>query len=431
MRFNLFPPLPVFLIVILLTTGGRADDWPRFRGTQGDGRSAETGLLAEWPEGGPELVWTAAGLGKGYSSVSVVADRIYTLGDVDDRQTVFAIAVDTGEVIWQQEIGNGNTGDYTGSRSTPTFDGGRLYCLTTDAVLVCLDASDGQVEWKRDLASDFGAQIMLAKGKWEWRFSESPLVDGDRVIVTPGAPDAMLVALDKQTGSEVWRCAIPELGDKGTDGAGYSSAVISNACGVKQYVQLTGRGVIGVEAETGRFLWGYNRVANDVANISSPVVMDDFVFASTGYQTGSALLHLTKSASGEFEVEEKYFLDHRTFQNHHGGFVLHNGFIYGGHGHKMGLPVCIRLDNGEVMWGPARNDGKSSAAICLADDHLYFRYQNGLMVLIEAVDREYREKGSFMIPRVRAESWSHPVIAGGKLYLKEQDQLYCYDVSGN
>jgi outer membrane protein assembly factor BamB len=290
--------------------------------------------------------------------------------------------------------------------------------LTTHATLVCLNADKGEVIWQRDLIEDFAAQMMLAKGQWEWKFAESPLVDGNQVIVTPGTREAAMVALDTKTGNEIWRCQLPEIGEKGCDGAGYSSAVISHACGVKQYVQLTGRGVIGVEAASGKFLWGYNGVANDIANISSPAIIGDRVFASTGYQTGSALLHLTKDDSGVFTAEEQYFLDARTFQNHHGGFVVNDGMVFGGHGHKMGLPICIRLDDGEVMWGPIRNDGMASAACCMADGHLYFRYQNGLMVLVEATDEGYREKGSFMIPDVRSESWSHPVISGGRLYLK-------------
>lgn len=405
------------------------DDWPRYRNANVDARSAETGLLSEWPEGGPPLVWTADGVGTGYSSVAIVGDRIYTMGDVDEMQYVFAISAADGEPLWKTNIGSANPGSYVGSRSTPTWHEGMLFCMNTDAVLVCLDADTGDEIWKRDLVADFGGQIMLAKGEWNWRFSESPLVDGDRVIVTPGGSDAMMVALNTKTGEEIWRCQIPELGEKGMDGAGYSSAVISNACGVRQYVQLAGRGVIGVDAETGKFLWGYNGVANDVANISTPVIDEDYVFASTGYQTGAALLELTRSDDGEFQVEEKYFLGPRTFENHHGGFLLDGEYIYGGHGHKLGLPVCIRLADGEVMWGPIRNDGQASAAVCYADGHLYFRYQNGLMVLIEATPDEYREKGSFMIPRVRAESWSHPVVSGGRLYLKEQERLLCYDIS--
>ena len=429
MKLFSIPGCIILLAIIASNQLTSAQDWPRFRGTDGNASSTETNLLAEWPEEGPELVWTATNVGKGFSSVSIAGDRIFTIGDIDDTQYAISLSAETGKQLWRAELGESNRADYTGSRSTPTWDNGKLYCFTTDAVLVCLNADTGQLVWKRDMVEDFGAQIMLAKGQWEWKFSESPLVDGDNVIVTPGGLDAMMVALNRETGDEVWRCPMPELGEKGCDGAGYSSAVIGNACGVRQIVQMTGRGVIGVDAKTGQFLWGYNRVANDVANISSPIVSGDFVFASTGYQTGAALIHLSKTSSGEFHVEEKYFLPPTVFQNHHGGFVLHDGHIYGGHGHKLGLPICIRLEDGEVLWGPIRNDGKASAACCLADNHLYFRYQNGLVVLVEATPDEYRETSSFMIPRVRAESWSHPAISAGKLFLKEQDQLYCYDIS--
>jgi outer membrane protein assembly factor BamB len=253
-------------------------------------------------------------------------------------------------------------------------------------------------------------------------------VDGDRVIVTPGAKGAALVALDKNTGKEVWRTAVPDLGAKGKDGAGYSSVVISNAAGVKQYVQLLGRGLVGVRASDGKFLWSYNRVANDVANISTPVIKGDYVFASTGYQTGAVLLKL-EAAAGGVAAKEVYFLEPKTFQNHHGGFVLVGDYIYGGHGHNKGFPICIELATGKVVWGgDTRNEGTGSAAVVYADGNLYFRYQNGLMVLIEATPTAYTEKGSFSIPDVKNPSWPHPVVVGGRLYLREQDTLYVYDV---
>ena len=189
-----------------------------------------------------------------------------------------------------------------------------------------------------------------------------------------------------------------------------------------------GRGVVGIDAESGEFLWGYNRVANDVANISAPIVHEDYVFVSTGYNTGAALLKISEE-NGSYSAEEQYFLRGSQLQNHHGGLILHDGHIYTGHGHNKGLPVCLNMETGKFAWNRVRNEGKSSAAIAYADGHLYFRYQNGLMVLIEATPDEYREKSSFMIPDVRRESWSHPVISGGRLYLKEQDRLYCYDIS--
>ncbi len=299
--------------------------------------------------------------------------------------------------------------------------------VSTDGDVVCLAADSGERHWSRSLPAEFGGRLMKAMGTYDWKFAESPLVDGDKVIVTPGASDAALVALDKTSGEELWRAAIPELGEAGTDGAGYSSVVVSEAGGIRQYVQLLGRGLIGVEAASGRFLWGYNRVANKVANIATPLVEGDLIFASTGYGTGAALLRLAATGNG-ISVEEVYFLDADTFQNHHGGLILHQGHVYTGTGHNKGFPIAVALATGEVAWGPIRNDGSNSAAIAYADGRIYLRDQNGLMILVEATPDEYRERGSFMIPEVEKESWAHPVVAGGRLYLREQDTLYVYDV---
>jgi outer membrane protein assembly factor BamB len=399
-------------------------DWPQWRGPARDAVSRETGLLPEWTSGGPPLVWKASGLGAGFSSLAVSGARLYTLGDRDGAQQVVAVRLTDGKVVWTARVGAPWDDEYAGPRSTPTVDGDRVYALGTEGDLVCLDAASGRERWRRSLSRDFGGRMMSG-----WKFSESPLVDGDRVIVTPGAPKAALVALDKRTGREVWRSAVPDLGPKGRDGAGYSSAVASNGAGVRQYVQLMGRGLVGVRAADGAFLWGYNPVANDVANVSTPVVSGDHVFASTGYQTGAALVRLVPAAGGGVAAREVYFLDSKTFQSHHGGFVLVDGYLYAGHGHRMGLPICIELASGRVMWGgQARNAGRGSAAAIFADGNLYFRYESGLMMLIEASPRGYRERGSFEIPGVRAPSWSHPAIAGGRLYLREQDRLYCYDL---
>ena len=410
-----------------LAGSAAAADWPQWRGLHRDGRSADTGLLQEWPEGGPPLAWKASGLGGGYSSVSVAGDRIFTMGDLGDGQYVLALERDGGTQLWKTRVGGTHEDEYLGPRSTPTVDGDRIYVVSTDGDVVCLAAGSGEIRWRRSLPGDFGGRLMKAMGTYDWKFAESPLVDGDRVIVTPGAKDAALVALDKASGEEIWRAAVPELGEAGTDGAGYSSVVVSEAGGVRQYVQLIGRGVIGVEAATGRYLWGYNRVANDVANIATPLVRDDMVFASTGYGTGAVLLRLAAAGDG-IRAEEVYFLDGDTFQNHHGGLILDSGHVYTGTGHNKGFPIAVELASGEVAWGPIRNAGQNSAAVSYADGRLYMRYQNGLMILVEATPEGYRERGSFMIPEVAKESWSHPVIAGGRLYLREQDNLWVYDV---
>lgn len=420
----------LFLVLILGLAFGpvTAADWPQWRGPERDGKSPEKGLLTKWPEGGPKLIWQSTGMGVGYSSLSIHEGRLFTMGDLAEGQSVVAADLNGGKVLWSTKIGTPWKDRYGGARSTPTTDGDRIYAISTEGDLFCLNASSGEVVWKRSLTKEFNGK-MAAGQNVDWRFSESPLIDGDWVIVSPGMNDAALVALDKKTGKEIWRSKIPNLGERGADGAAYSSVVISNGGGTKQYVQLLGRGVVGVEAKTGRYLWGYNRVANDVANIATPIIHGDYVFTSTGYNTGSALLKLSKDGGG-VKAEEVYFLPGNELQNHHGGMILKDGYIYTGTAHNKGFPISVNMKTGEKAWGPVRNEGKGSAAVSYADGHLYFRYQNGLMVLIEATPEEYREKGSFMIPNINQFSWSHPVIADGKLYLREQDNLYCYDISG-
>ena len=420
-------PAIATMTVLALAGPATGEDWPQWRGADRNGKSAETGLLQEWPEGGPHLAWKATGLGGGYSSVAVAGERVFTMGDLGDGQYVIALSRADGSPLWKTRVGETHKDQYLGPRSTPTVDGDRIYIVSTDGDVVCLAADSGEVHWTRSLPEEFGGRLMKAMGTYDWKFSESPLVDGERLIVTPGAQDAALVALAKSDGKEIWRAAIPELGEAGTDGAGYSSVMVSEAGGVRQYVQLLGRSVIGVEAETGKFLWGYNRVANDVANIATPIVDGDRVFVSTGYGTGSALLELSRTEEG-VDAREVYFLDADTMQNHHGGLILHEGYVYTGTGHNKGFPLAVEMATGEVAWGPIRNDGQNSAAIAYADGRIYMRYQNGLMVLIEATPEEYREHGSFMIPEVERESWSPPVIADGKLYLREQDNLWVYDI---
>jgi outer membrane protein assembly factor BamB len=415
-------------IVLVAAVGlAAAEDWPGWRGQDRNGKSPETGLLQSWPEGGPSLAWKATGIGSGYSSVSVVGDRVYTMGDLGDAQYALALRRGEGEILWKTKVGPAWDDRYLGPRSTPTVAGEHVYLLSTEGALFCLEAATGKVGWVRNLREEFGGFLMQAQGTTDWKYSESPLVDGDRVIVTPGGADAALVALDRMTGKEIWRAKIPALGEAGTDGAAYSSAVVSEAGGIRQYVQLLGRGAVGVAADDGRFLWGYNRIANAIANIPTPLLDGDRVFVSTGYGTGAALLRLHREGEG-IRAEEVYFLDGDTMQNHHGGLILHEGYVYTGTGHNKGFPLAVELDSGKVAWGPERNEGSSSAAIAYADGRIYFRYQDGRMILVEATPEAYREHGTFEIPDVKRESWPHPVIADKELYLREQDTLYVYDL---
>jgi outer membrane protein assembly factor BamB len=397
-------------------------EWPQWRGPDRDAVSRESGLLTRWGESGPTLAWKTSGLGTGFSSLAIAGGRIFTMGDLDGAQHVIALDLD-GKRLWTARVGPALEHDYPGPRGTPTVDGDLLYAIGTDGDLVCLETATGRERWRRSLVRDFGGRMMSG-----WRFSESPLVDGDKLVFTPGGADAGLAAVDRKTGKEIWRSAIPALGPKGRDGAAYSSIVASEGAGIRQYVQLMGRGLVGVRASDGKFLWGYNRIANETANISTPIARHHFVFASTGYQTGSVLLELTR-AGGGVAAREVYFLDGKTLQNHHGGLVLVGNHVYGGQGHRMGLPICVEFTTGKVAWGgDIRNAGSGSAAVLYADGHLYFRYENGLVMLIEATPEGYRERGSFAIPGVRRPSWSHLVIVDGKLYAREQDALYVYDV---
>ena len=263
----------------------------------------------------------------------------------------------------------------------------------------------------------------------DWKFGESPLIDGDRVVVTPGAPNAAMVALNKTTGATIWKAKVPTVGEIGRDGAGYSSVVISNGAGVKQYVQLIGRGVVGDPRLGRRVPLGLQQGREPHRQHPDADRPGRLRLRASGYQTGSALLKLAPAAGGKVTATEVYFLDGKTFQNHHGGFVLVDGHLYGGHGHRAGLPVCVELATGTLKWGgDIRNEGRGSAAIAYADGHVYYRYENGLVILVEATPTGYKEKGKLQVETSDLLSWAYPVIAGGKMYLRDKDSLYVYDL---
>lgn len=392
-------------------------DWSRWRGAASDGISREAGLLQAWPKDGPPLAWRTTGLGKGYSSVSVVGDRIYTMGLKDKNSTVKALNRADGSPVWETALGTGSP------NCTPTLDGESVYAISLSGELARLSSSTGEVLWKRNFQTEFGAK------KPGWGFSESPLVDGDAVVCSPGSRDAVVVAFDKRTGKTLWKTAL--TGDKAARGhgsAGYASPIISEAGGVKQYITLTGYGVVGVDAETGELLWRYDRIANGTANIPTPIVQGDYCLCSSGYgDGGTALLHLTRKGEG-IDAREVYYFPANKLQNHHGGMILHDGYVYMGHGHNNGFPLCFDFQSGRDAWRPGRGPGSQSAAVAYADGRLYFRYQDGTIALIEAKPDAYRVKGQFKMASHNGESWPHPVIAGGRLYLRDQDELLVYDV---
>jgi outer membrane protein assembly factor BamB len=399
-----------------------ANDWPQFRGPERDGKSSETGIIKSWEQQAPKLLWMVEGMGSGYAGVAVVGDMIYTTGNLKEGQGVVAVSAKDGKVVWSTVLTEGPPKHgFAGTRCTPTVVGDKMWVTTSGGLIACL-STDGKLLWKKDFKTEWNGKMMSG-----WGFAESVLVDGQAAICTPGGPDAMMVALDKDSGEEIWKCKVPDYGNKGKDGAGYGSVVISMGAGVKQYVQMTGRGVIGVRASDGKFLWGYNDVANKTANIPTPVAFGDHVFCSTSYGTGSALLKLVKDGDG-VKAEEVYFLNADELQNHHGGLLLVDGHIYCGHGHNRGEPVCIEIMTGKAKWGPEKAPGKGSAAVKYVDGHVIFRYQDGLMALVEANPEKFVLKGTFMPEFQEAESWAYPVVSGGRLYLREQDKLMCYEL---
>jgi len=422
----------IVTLISLITVGTclchvvHAADWPQWRGPGRNAISAESGLLQSWPAEGPKLAWHATGLGTGYSSVVIGQGRLLTMGRQDSNVIVSAWDAVTGKVIWTKKIGETSRHP----SSTPTLDGDHLYALDPDGDLVCLTAATGDIVWQTNFIENFGGRMMSGRG-----FGESPLIDGDRLICTPGGEESAMVALNKLTGTVVWKAKVPELGVIGRDGAGFSSIVATDAAGHKQYVQLMGRGLIGINAEDGRFLWGYNELANNTANIPTPIVDREFVFAANGYSAGGVLLKLVADPASNgmangVKAEVVYTLSASQFQNHHGGVVRLGDYIFAGHGNNNGLPTCLEFQTGRVLW-KRRGPGVGSAAVITADGQLYFRYQNGVVALIEASPRGYQVNGTFEIPGAGGDSWAHPAIANGFLYLREQNDLWVYDIRKN
>ena len=403
----------------LISTTVDSKDWFQWRGPNRDGISRETNLLDSWKGDGPELLWTADNLGNGMASVAVADGKIFTIGNRRGGEHMIALDQKDGSEIWATKIGSGGE-----TNSTPTVDGDLVYGLGRAGDLACLNTKTGKIVWKKNFRDDFGGKMMSS-----WGYSESPLVDGDNLICTPGSQSAMIAALNKKTGETVWKTPMRYGGSRGTDGAGYASIVVSNGGGIKQYITLVGRGIISVNAKNGAPLWQYERVANGTANVPTPIVSGDYVFCSSGYNDGGSALLKINGRNGRASIQEIYYKKSGELQNHHGGMIKIGDYIYMGHGHNKGFPMCIEMKTVRKMWDLTRGPGDGSAAIVAADGHLYFRYESGVMALIEANPKEYKLKGTFKIKTRHKQSWPHPVINDGKLYLRDVHQLHCYDIS--
>ena len=398
-------------LVVAVAAPSRADDWPQWRGPNRDGVSKETGLLQEWPAGGPKLLWKVTDLGGGWSTPSIAGGKIFLQSDQGGEESVLALDEHDGHRLWSTPLGKvgPNRGpQYPGARSTPTVDGEQAYALGSDGDLACLESASGQVRWRKNLPKDFGGK------PGNWAYAESPLVDGDVLVCTPGGQTATLVALDKKSGDVVWKCAVP-----GGDEAAYASVVIANVGGVKEYVQFLQHGVVGVDAKTGKFLWRYEATGKSPANIPTPLVHDNFVFSSSGF-TGGGLVKL--NAENDRVTPSQVYLV-KEMGASIGGVVLVEGALFGTT--QTGL-VCIDFAGGKVRW-QSRSVG--TGELCYADRRLYVRGDTGPVALVEATPDGYHEKGRFDQPdRSKAKAWCHPVVANGRLYLRDLGVLLCYDV---
>jgi outer membrane protein assembly factor BamB len=390
-----------------------AADWPQWRGPDRTGISKETGLLQEWPEGGPKLAWKVEKFGTGYSSPSIVKGVVYTQTTRDNKEYAVALNEADGKEKWATEIGNvgKNQGpQYPGTRATPTVDGDHLYCLASDGELNCLTTA-GKVVWHKNLAKEFEGAVGF------WAYTESVLIDGDALVCTPGGKKATLAKLNKKAGETIWMSAVPD-----GDTADYASIMPVTVDGKKQYVQYMRKAVIGVDAETGKFLWKNSKTQDPGASILTPVVDKNVVFVA-GSRTGGSALKLI--ADGEAVKADELYFD-KAFGPSSGGAVLLDGHLYFTAG-QAGKLYCVEFATGKVKW---TEQGVGNASLCFADGRLYTRGWTGDVALLEPSAEKYVEKGRFKQPdRSAKPGWPHPVVANGKLYLRDMDTLLCFDVA--
>ena len=391
-----------------------AGDWNQFRGPNRDNLSPEKELLASWPDQGPPQAWTTRGIGEGYSAISISNGRVYTMGNIGQEEKVICLDLETGREVWTSTNGSAyREGQGNGPRGTPSIVDGRVYSLGANGDLSCLDAASGQQHWRKNILREFGGSNIT------WGISESVLVDGDKVICTPGGRQATMVALNRMTGNVIWTAAVPT-----SPKASYASPIAVDVGGVRQYVNYTHGGVVGVRASDGRVMWGHRESSNGTANCSTPVFYDGSIFTASGYDTGGALFRL-QSRNGQTVSQVAYST--REMKNHHGGMVAINGYVYGSS--DPGILKCIELRSNRVVW---QNRSVGKGAVSYADGHLYVRSEQGPVALVEATPNGYEEKGRFDQPqRSGRPSWSHPVIANGKLFLRDMDNLLAYDIRAN
>jgi outer membrane protein assembly factor BamB len=420
--------IPISLAAAAAPVKTTDNDWPGWMGADRTGVSHEKGLLQEWPKGGPKLLWKVNELGEGYSTPSVAGGKIFLISNrgLDDEYAL-ALNLTDGSKIWERRLGVvGNPKQrpsYPGSRSTPTVDGDSVYVLGSDGDLACLDAAKGDVRWKKSLQQDFDGK------PGTWAYAESPLIDGDVLVCTPGGSKATLVALNKKSGEVIWQASVPVAGGGRLPGnaAAYASPIVATVGGIKQYIQFLTGGLVGVAAKDGKVLWQYSGVTG-TTNCTTPLFHDDCVLVSAagggrggGAKSGTALVKLT-AEDGKINVKEIYHIT--PLANHHGGVVRVGDAVYGTNNNEL---VCIDFKTGETKW---QNRCVGKGSITAADNRLYVRGEKeGTVALVDAAPGAYKEIARFEQPqRSEKNAWPHPVVADGRLFLRDQGMLLCYDV---
>jgi outer membrane protein assembly factor BamB len=397
----------------------KAQDWTKWRGSNHDGIVKNANLNLNWAEKKPELSWTFRQAGTGYSSPVIIGTTLYLSGAADGSDFAFALDTQSGKLKWKQILGEQYQQDRgDGPRGSITVDGDKLYLIRGGGQIHCLSAADGKMFWQKDFVNDFEGKIMS-----QWGFSESPLVDGNLVICTPGSELGTLVALDKNSGATVWICK--EWGDQ----AGYSSPIVAEVSGVRQYIQQAAKGVAGVAAKDGKLLWKVDIEGYRVAVIPTPIYQDNIVYVTSGYGAGCNAIRLSKDGD-KFNAEIVYA--NKNMSNHHGGVVLVNNHIYG-FSDASGW-TCQNLKSGEIVWKQRiREVGKG--AVLAVNDHLLLQDERtGLLTVVASSPDGWKEFGRIALPeQTKLETmdnmiWAHPVVANGKLYVRDHDLLFCYDL---
>ena len=410
--FSRSVPAFAFAFGLLGSSWAGGFDWPQWRGPDRSDVSRETGLLKEWPSGGPKRVWLCQKAGNGYSGPAIVNGKLFTMGTRDADEILLALNAETGEELWIASIGPVVKFDRGGGpRGTPAVDGDRVYALGGQGNLICAGAADGKVIW-RETMQNLGGRTP------GWGYSESVLVDGDQVVCTPGGGKGAIAALDKVTGKLIWQSK------EFTDPAHYASIIVAAHNGHREYIQLTAQHVAGVSAKDGKLLW-QSSFPGRTAVVPTPIFHDGCVYVTAGYGAGCKLVKL----GADNQVSEVY--DSKEMKNHHGGVVLVGDYLYG-YSDGVGW-LCQDFKTGKEVWSEKKALGKG--ALGCADGMLYcLEEDSGAVVLAEASPKGWKEHGRFKLdPQTKIRDpqgrvWTHPVISNGKLYLRDQDLIYCYDV---